>query len=59
MTSHPRATNRIIAGAEVSVVYSGTLLDVDGVGDVLIAAVNVVVGLVSLVHDEFTERVLD
>ena len=58
MTWHPGA-NTCIAGAEVSVVYSGTLLDVDGVGDVLIAAVNVVVGLVSLVPGVFTEGVLD
>ena len=60
MTSHPGAIRRIIAGCEVSsVVYSGTLLDVDGVGDGLIAAVNSVVGLVSLVPGVFTVGVLD
>ena len=50
---------RSIAGCEVSVVYDGTLPDVDGVGNVLIAAVNSVVDLVSLVPDEITVRVLD
>ena len=59
MTCHARANIIIIAGCEVSVVYHGTLLDVDGVGDVLIAAVNSVVGLVSLVLGVFTEGVLD
>ena len=61
MTGHPGAirAKRIIAGGEVSVVYHGTLLGVDGVGDVLIAAVNSVVGLVSLVLGVFTEGVLD
>ena len=59
MTCHPEVTIRIIAECEVSVVYSGTLLDVDGVGDGLIAAVNVVVGLVSLVIGVFTVGVLD
>ena len=59
MTSQPGATIRISAGAEVSVVDSGTLLDVDGVGDVLIAAVNSVVGLVSLVKGVITVGVLD
>ena len=59
MTSHPGATIRTIAGCEVSVVYSGTFLNVDGVGDGLIAAVNVVVGLVSLVPGVSTEGVLD
>ena len=50
MTGNPEVTKiGIIAGGEVSVVYHWTLPDVDGVGDVLIAAVNVVVGLVSLV----------
>ena len=58
MTSHPGAII-IVAGAEVSVVYSGTLPDVDGVGDVLIAAVNSVVGLVSLFSGVFTVGVLD
>ena len=58
MTWHPGA-NTSIAGCEVSVVYSGTLLDVDGVSDVFIAAVNVVVGLVSLVPGDFTVGVLD
>ena len=60
MTGHPSVTISCIAECEVSVVYHGTLLDVDGVGDVLIAAVNVVVGLVSLVPDGvFTVGVLD
>ena len=59
MTGHPGAINRMNAGCEVSVVYHGTLLDVDGVGDVLIAAVNVVVGLVSLFPFVSTEGVLD
>ena len=58
MTGHPGA-NRTIAGCEVSVVYHGTLLDVDGVGDVLVTAVNAVVGLVSLVKGVFTVGVLD
>ena len=49
MTSYTGVTIRCIAGGEESVVYFGTLLDVDGVGDGLIAAVNSVVGLVSLV----------
>ena len=48
MTGHPGASSRN-AECKVSVVNHGTLLDVDGVGNVLIAAVNVVVGLVSLV----------
>ena len=47
------------AGCEVAVVYHGTLLDVDGVGDVLIAAVNSVEGLVSLVLGVITVGVLD
>ena len=61
MTGHSGAirAKRIIAGGEVSVVYHGTLLDVDSVGDVLIAAVNSVVGLVSLAIGVITEGVLD
>ena len=49
----------ISAGCEVSVVNDGTLLDVDGVGDILIAAVNSVVSLVSLVISVITVGVLD
>ena len=59
MTGHPGAIIRMTAGCEVFVVNHGTLLDVDGVGDGLIAAVNVVVGLVSLVIGVFTVGVLD
>ena len=47
---------RISAGGEVAVVYYGTLLNVDGVGDGLIAAVNVVVGLVSLIPVEVSTK---
>ena len=57
MTSHPGVT--IIAGGEVSVVYHGTLLDGDSVGDVLITAVNSVIGLVSLINGVITVGVLD
>ena len=57
MTSHPGVT--IIAGGEVSVVYHGTLLDGDNVGDVLITAVNSVIGLVSLINGVITVGVLD
>ena len=62
MTGHPGAIRapRIIAECEVSVVYYGTLLDVDGVDDVFIAAVNSVVGLVSrAIGVIITEGVLD
>ena len=59
MTGHPRPTKPISAGCEVSVVYQGTLLDVDGVGDVLVTAVNAVVGLVSLYIGVSAVGVLD
>ena len=59
MTGHPGVTIRMIAGSEVSVVYHGTLLDVDGVGDVLVTAVNAVVGLVSLVPGVIAVEVFD
>ena len=59
MTSHPGAIIRSIPGGEVSIVYHGTLLDVDGVGDVLVTAVNAVVGLISLVPWVSTEEMLD
>ncbi len=48
-----------MAGGEVAVVYHGTLLDVDCIGDVLVSAVNAVVGLVSLVDGVLTVGMLD
>ena len=49
----------IIAGGEVVVVNHGTLLNVDGVGDVFVTAVYTVVRFVSRFINVLTKGVLD